>query len=155
VTSGRGVDILDTREGQDLLGDGSSDNTGTAGSGGALEADGTALTGGFGGNGVDLANLVAPIASANWHEGQLSDDEGALNGDLDLLGKLDAETNVAGVITNNDDGLETGTLASLGLLLDGYDLHNLVTELFIGLFDEFINNGCLLDGDRVSVDFLK
>lgn len=155
MTSGRGVDILDTREGQDLLGDGSSDNAGTAGSGGALEADGTALTGGFGGNGVDFANLVTPIASANWHEGQLSDDEGALNGDLDLLGKLDAETNVAGVITDNDDGLETGTLASLGLLLDGYDLHNFVTELFIGLFDEFINNGCLLDGDRVSVDFLK
>jgi hypothetical protein len=155
VTSGRGVDILDTREGQDLLGDGSSDNAGTAGSGCALEADGTALAGGLGGNGVDLADLVTPVTSADWHKGQLSNDEGALNGDLDLLGKFDAETNVAGVITDDDDGLETGTLAGLGLLLDGYNLHDLVTEIFVGLFDEFINNGCLLDWDGVSVNLLE
>jgi hypothetical protein len=155
VTGGRCVNILDTREGQDLLGDGSSDNAGTTGSGSALEADGTTLTSRFSWNGVDLADLVTPVTSTNWDEGKLGNDKGALNGDLDFLSKLDAETDVAGVVTDDDDGLETGALAGLGLLLDGYDLHNFVAELFVSLLDKFVNNGGFLDGDRVSVDFLE
>jgi len=101
---------------------------------------------------VDFADLVTPVASSDWNEGKLGDDEGTLDGNLDLLGELYAKTDVAGVVTDDNDGLETGTLTGLGLLLDGNDLHDLVTELFVGILHEFINDGCLLDGDGVSVD---
>jgi hypothetical protein len=74
---------------------------------------------------------------------------------LDFLGELYAETDVARVVTDDDDGLETGALSGLGLLLDGNDLHDLIGEILVRLFNKFINNGCLLDGDRVSVDFLE
>ena len=67
---------------------------------------------------MDLADLVTPVTSADWNEGKLGADEGTLDGDLDFLGELDAETDVSFVITNNNDGLETGALTGLCLLLD-------------------------------------
>jgi hypothetical protein len=36
-----------------------------------------------------------------------------------ILGGLDSETNVALGVTDEDNGLETGTLTGTGLLLDG------------------------------------
>lgn len=152
---GSGVHIIDTSELQDLLGDGGGDNAGTTGSGGQLEADGTTLAGRLGGDGMNVSDLVTPVTSPHGDEGQLGSDKGALDGDLDLLGELDAETDVTGVITDDDDSLEAGPLSGLGLLLDGYDLHDLVGESSLGFLDELVNNGCLFDGDGVSVDLLK
>lgn len=149
------VHIIDTSELQDLLGDGCGDDAGTAGSGGQLEADGAALAGGLGGDGVDLADLVAPVASPDGNEGEFGANQGALDGDLDLLGKLDAEADVPVVVTDDDDGLEAGPLTGLGLLLDGDDLHDLVGERALAVLDELVDDGGLLDGDRVGVDFLE
>jgi hypothetical protein len=67
---------------------------------------------------VDLADLVTPIASTDWHKGKFSADEGTFDSNLDFLGELDTKTNVAIVITNNNDSLETGALTGLSLLLD-------------------------------------
>jgi hypothetical protein len=94
---------------------------------------------------VDFADLVTPIASTDWNEGKLGTDQSTLDGNLDFLGKFDAETDVSTVITSNNDGLETGSLTSLGLLLNGDDLHDLITELLVGCLDEMVDNGGFLD----------
>lgn len=151
----RGVNIIDTSKLQDLLGDGGGDESGTTGSGGQLESDGTTLTGGLGGDGMNVSDLVTPVTSPDGDKGELGSDKGSLDGNLDFLGELDAETDVAVVVTDDDDGLKAGALTGLGLLLDGYDLHHLVGEGVLGLLDELVNNTGLLDGDGVSVDFLE
>jgi len=150
-----GEDIIDTSELQDLLWDGGGDEAGTTGSGGELEADGAALTGGLHGDGMHVTDLVTPVTSPHGDEGQLGANEGTLDGNLDLLGELDAETDVTVVVTDNDDSLEAGTLTGLGLLLDRHDLHDLVGEGTLSLLDELVNNGGLLDWDGVSVDLLE
>ena len=160
VTGGRGVDIIDTGELEELLGDGSTNNTSSAGGGDELASDGTALAGDLTGNGMDTSDLVSPVASSDGEEGELGGDEGTLDGDLDFLGDLDSETDVTVVVTDGDDGLKAGSLSGLGLLLDGDDLHDLVGEgdggtIGLGLGDEGIDNLVLLDWDGVGVDLLE
>jgi hypothetical protein len=152
---GGSEDIIDTSELQDLLGDGSSDETGTTGSGGQLEAAGTTLTSRLGGDSVHVTDLVTPVTSADGDDGELGSNKSALDWDLDFLGELDTETDVTGVIAHNDDSLKAGALTGLGLLLDGDDLHDLVGEGSLSFLDELVDDGCLFDGDGVSVDFLK
>jgi hypothetical protein len=104
---------------------------------------------------MDVTDLVTPIASSDWDQGELSSNEGTLDGNLDFLGELDTETDVTVLITDGNDGLESGSLTGLGLLLDGHDLHGLVRELSLGSLEEDINDLGLLNGDGVSVDLLK
>lgn len=104
---------------------------------------------------MDFADLVTPIASSDWDKGELGTDEGALDSNLDFLRKLDAETNVPVVVTNNNDGLEAGSLTGLGLLLDGDNFHDFVRESTLGVFNKLVNDGRLFDRDGVGVDFLK
>lgn len=70
-----------------------------------------------------VAKVGTPVATTNWHNGQLRDDDGSTDGSSDFLGGLDAETDVALAVTDNDDGLEAGTLTGTGLLLDRLDLY--------------------------------
>jgi len=51
---------------------------------------------------------------------------------LDFLGDLDSETDVTIEVSDGNDGLESGSLTGLGLLLDGNDLHDLIGEFFLG-----------------------
>jgi hypothetical protein len=104
---------------------------------------------------VDVADLVTPIATTDWDEGELCSNESTLDGDLDFLGELDTETDVAVTVTDGNDGLESRSLTGLGLLLDGHDLHDLVGELSLALGEEFINDLGLLDGNGVSVNLLE
>lgn len=53
-------------------------------------------------------------------------------------------------VTNDNDGLESGTLTGTSLLLDGLDLHNLILQLW----QEEIHNLVLLDWQTVQVDLL-
>ena len=55
---------------------------------------------------MGLADLVTPETSAHGHDGELGEDDGAADGRGDLLGALDAETDVAVVVSNGDEGLE-------------------------------------------------
>jgi len=85
----------------------------------------------------------------------LSIEKSTLNGDLDFLSDLDTNTNVTLSITGGDDGLESSSLTSLGLLLDGENAHDLIGELVFDVRDESIDNWCLLDWDGVGVNFFK
>lgn len=69
-----------------------------------------------------LAEVGTPVAAAHGDDAELGDDDGGTDGRRDLLGGLDAETDVALRVTNDDDGLEPGALTGTGLLLDGLDL---------------------------------
>ena len=69
-----------------------------------------------------LTEVGTPVASSDGDDGELGDDDGGTDGSGDFLGGLDAETDVALGVTNDDDGLESGTLTGTGLLLDGLDL---------------------------------
>ena len=78
---------------------------------------------------MDVTDLVTPIASSDGDKGELGCNEGSLDGNLDFLGELDTETDVAILVTNGNDGLESGSLTGLSLLLDRHDLHGFVRKL--------------------------
>jgi hypothetical protein len=161
VTGSGGVNIIDTSELEELLGDGGTNNTSSSGGGDELASDGSSLTVNLGGDGMDSTNLVTPISSSDGDEGELGSNKGSLNGNLDFLSNLDSETDVTVVITDGNEGLEAGTLSGLGLLLDGDDLHDLILESSLGtvgvldLGNEFLNDLSLLDWDSVSVDLFE
>ena len=93
------------------------------------DGDGTALATLLDGQRVRLAQVGAPETAANGDNAQLGDDDGGTNGSGNLLGGLDAETDVALGVTNDDNGLETGTLTGTGLLLDRLDLLVIISAL--------------------------
>lgn len=86
------------------------------------DSDGTALAALLDGQGVRQTQVGAPETAADGDDAQLSDDDSGADGSGNLLGGLDAETDVALGVTNDDNGLETGALTGTGLLLDGLDL---------------------------------
>lgn len=104
---------------------------------------------------MDITDLVSPIASSDGDERELGCDEGTLDSDLHFLGDLNSETDVTVLISNSNNGLKSGSLTGLGLLLDGDDLHDLIGEFLLGSGEEFINDLGFLDGNGVSVDFLE
>jgi len=149
--AGRGsVDIFDTSKLEETLDGWGSDETGTTGSWDETNRDGTALAALLCGKGMWETQIAAPVTSSDGQNAQLGDDDGGTDGGCDFLGGLDTETNVALGITNNDDGLESGTLTSTSLFLDGLDLHNLILQLR----QEEIHNLVLLDGQRMQIDLL-
>lgn len=147
---GSGVDILDTSELQKLLDSGGGNNGRTSGSGDESNVDGSTLSGGLGGDGVRLTERRTPVSSSNGDDGELGNDDGGSDGGGNLLGGLDAETNVAVGVSNDNDSLESGSLTGSGLLLHGLDLHDLVLEHGEQLVDDLV----LLDGQSVQVDLL-
>lgn len=135
------------------------------------DGDGTALAALLGGQRVRLTEVGAPVTAAHRDDAELGDDDGGADGGRDLLRGLDAETDVALGVANDDDGLETGALTGTGLLLDWLDLfggrnwrsetgyqkesrrahlHNLILELGQEEVDDLV----LLDRERVEVDLL-
>lgn len=70
-----------------------------------------------------LTKVGTPVTSSDGDDAQLGDDDGGTDGSGDFLGGLDSETDVALGVTNDDDGLESGSLTGTGLLLDGLDLY--------------------------------
>jgi hypothetical protein len=141
------VDVLDTSQLQETLDSGRSDKAGTAGSGNETDSDGTALSTLLGGERVRLTEVVTPVTSSDGDDGELGDDDGSADSGRDFLGGLDTETDVTLRVTDDNDGLEAGTLTGTGLLLDGLDLHDLVLELGQEEVDDLV----LLDGERVEV----
>lgn len=86
------------------------------------DGDGTALAGLLGGEGVGETEVGAPVTATDGDDAELGDDDGSADSSSDFLGGLDTETDVALGVTDDDDGLEAGTLTGTGLLLDGLDL---------------------------------
>jgi len=86
------------------------------------DSDGSTLSGTLYGQRVRLSKVGAPVTTTNWHDAELGNDDGSADGCCDFLGGLDAETDVALGVTDDDNSLETSTLTGTGLLLDGLDL---------------------------------
>lgn len=70
-----------------------------------------------------MTQVGTPVTTTNGDDAQLGDDDGGTDSGGNLLGGLDTQTDVALGVTNDDNGLETGTLTGTGLLLDGLDLY--------------------------------
>ena len=155
LTSTGCVDIIDTSELQDLLGDSSGNATSSSWGWDHSNVTGTALSLNLDWDGMDSTDSGTPKSSSDWDKVDLGIEEGTLNGDLDLLGDLDTDTNVTLSVTDGNDGLESGSLSSLGLLLDGEDAHDLVGELSLGVGEESISDWGFLDWDGVGVNLLE
>jgi hypothetical protein len=139
-TGGGGVDVGDTSQLQQTLDGWGGDEAGTARSWDELEitlarvkqtegwiytytnGDGTALSGLLDGDGVRVTKVGSPVSATNWHNAELGDDDGSADGGSDFLAGLDAQTDVAGAVSDNDDSLKASALTGTGLLLDGLDL---------------------------------
>jgi len=102
---------------------------------------------------MDIADTAAPVATADWDEAELGEDDGTADGGGDFLRALDAETAVAVGVTDDDVGLEAGALTGAGLLLDGADLQDFVLQVVLG--HEVVDDLVLLDGEAHEVDLLE
>ena len=71
---------------------------------------------------MGLTEVGTPVTSPDGNNAELGDDDGGTDGSGDFLGGLDTKTDVALGVTDDNDGLEAGTLTGTGLLLDGLDL---------------------------------
>jgi len=155
LSSTGGVNIIDTSELKNLLSNLSGNATSSSWSWHESDRAGTALTLNLGWDGMDTTDSRTPISSSDWDKMDLSIKECTLNGNLDFLSDLDTDTNVTLSITSSNNGLESSSLTSLGLLLDGENAHDLIGELVFDVRDESIDNWCLLDWDGVGVNFFK
>jgi len=150
-----GINIIDTSESQDLLGDLSGNATGTSWGWDKSDDSGTALSLYLSWDGMDTTDSGSPVTSSDWNDVVLGIKKGTLNGNLDLLGDLDSNTNVTLSVTDSNNSLESGSLTGLSLLLDGKNAHNFIGKLVFGLGDKGVDDLGFLDWDGVSIDFLK
>jgi len=148
-TRGLSVGVLDTSKLHETLDGGGSDKASATRGRDQPNGDGTTLSGLLSGKRVGVSKGGSPVSTTNGEDGELGDDDGGTNGSSDFLGGLDTETDVTLGVTDNDDGLKTGTLTGAGLLLDGLDLHNLIFQFG----QEVVDNLELLDWQRMQVDF--
>lgn len=166
VTAGAGEDISDTGESHQLLGGGGADNTGTTGGGDETDGNGTALAVDLHGDGVGKTETGAPVTTTDGDQVDLGGHETTSDGVGNFLGGLDAEADVAGAITDADEGLEAVALTGGGLLLDGHDLHDVILEdagadggktaaTVLVLGEEDVDDLGFLDAQRVEVDVLN
>ena len=93
-------------------------------------------------------NLVPPVTSPHKDHKQLSQNDSTTNGGGEFLAALDAKSNVAVTVTNNNEGLETGMLSGTSLLLNGHDFHDLIFEAGAELADDLV----LLNWEGMEVD---
>jgi len=150
-----GVDIIDTSELKNLFGNLSGNATSTSWSWHESDRARTALSLNLSWDGMDTTDSGTPISSSDWDKVDLSIEKSALNGDLDFLSDLDTNTDVTLSVTSGNDSLESGSLSSLGLLLDGKNAHDLIGELVFDVRDKSVDDWCLLDWDRVGVNFFE
>ena len=69
-----------------------------------------------------LTKVGTPVTSSDGDDTELGDDDGSSDSGSNFLGGLDTETDVTLGVTNDNNGLESGSLTGTGLLLDGLDL---------------------------------
>jgi hypothetical protein len=150
-----GVNIIDTSELQDFLGNLSGNATSSSWSWDESNRAGTALSLNLGWDGMDTTDSGTPISSSDWDKVDLSIEKSTLNGDLDFLSDLDTDTDVTLSITGSDDSLESSSLSSLGLLLDGENAHDLIGELVFDVTNKSVDDWCLLDWDGVGIDLFE
>lgn len=102
---GRGVAIINTGHGEQLLGHGSGHNTSTTGGWNETHQDRATAACHLAGHGVGLADLVTPITSPDGDNGQLGQDDGTADGCSHLFGALHPQPNMTIVVTDGNKGL--------------------------------------------------
>ncbi len=105
MSSTGGKDVIDTGVLQYFLGDSSSYDTSSSGSGNQTHADGTAFTGYFGGDSVGQTDSVTPITSSNGDNGQFGEDDSSSDGSGNFFRALHSKTYVSIRISNNNESL--------------------------------------------------
>jgi len=96
---------------------------------------------------MDRTELITPIASTHWNKLKFGSHKGTLNSNLDFFGYLDSETDMAILISNDNDGLEAGSLTSHSLLLNGNNLHDFIRKCATFLSQKSFNDFSFLDWD--------
>jgi len=92
---------------------------------------------------------TSPVSSSNWDDVQLGGDDGTSDGSGDFRGALNSKTDVSVVVSDGDEGLESGSLTGRTLLLDWHDSHDFVGESGA---EEVINDLVLLNRNREKED---
>jgi len=144
------VNILDTGELQDLLGDRSSDDTSTTRSRHKAHTDRAALAGELHGDGVRETDVVTPVSTTDGDDSKLGDLDSSADSGGNFLGALVADTDVTVAVTDDNVGLEAGTLTGRSLLLNRGKTHDLILKIR----KEVINDLVFLDGDGEEVKLL-
>jgi len=93
------------------------------------DSNGTALTSELHWDGMWLSDFVTPVSLSDWDEIKLGISDGTLNGSLDFFVDFASNTDVAVVVTNQNNAFESGSLTGLGLLLDRLNLHDFFLKL--------------------------
>jgi len=105
---------------------------------------------------VSVRDLVSPISLSNGDHVELGVGDSSLNGSLNFLSNLPAETNVSVGVTNDDETFKSGSLTSASLLLDRGDLENFFGKLVLRISgEEVVNNFRLLDGCSELEDVIE
>jgi hypothetical protein len=141
---------LDTSQSEHLLDGRGSDEASSSRSRDQSHSHGARLASHLAGDGVGLAHSGTPVTSSNGDQAHLSVELGTFDGVGDFASDLHAKANVAGLVSNNDESLESSSLTSCGLLLDGHDLHDHILEARA----EGVHDLVLLDGEREEEDLL-
>jgi len=102
-------------------------------------------------DGVWETDLVSPVSTKDWNNGELGLHDGTTDSGGHLLGALHAEADMTVHVTNDDEGLELHALTSGGLLLHRLDLHDLILKSR----EEEVDDAALLDGHGVEVDVVN
>lgn len=110
----------------------------------------------LGWDGVWSTDGVSPISLSDWDDVELSSLNGTLDGSLDFLVALPSQSDVSLTVSDDDVGLESGSLTGLGLLLDWLNLDNFFLEFLVGFrSQEVINDLGFLDGNSHSEDLIQ
>ena len=78
------------------------------------------------GDSMRLTKFISPVTTSDWHDRELGQDNCTADSSSNFLGALDTKADMTIFVTDSDNSLESGTLTSTGLLLDGLDLQNFI-----------------------------
>jgi len=101
---------------------------------------------------VWLSDFVTVVSLSDWDEVELGINDGAFNGSLDFFVDFASNTDVAVVVTNQNNAFESGSLTGLSLLLDRLDLHDFFLKL---AFKKGIDDLGFFNWDRESVNLFN
>ena len=165
---------------EDLLWNWSGNNTGTSWGRDESHMDGSTFGVYLAWNGVWFSKFGTPVASSDWNNRKLGQNNSRSDGVGDFFGTLDSESDVSGAISDDDGGLESvkiqknevkksssnlvqkskdfflvllylpSSLTGSGLFLNWLDFQDFV---FQGRTQEVFNNFGFLDWEREGVNF--
>lgn len=102
---GGGVAVINTSHHEQLFGHGRRHNSSTTGSRDETHQYRATATCHLAGHSVGFADLVTPVTSPDWNDGQLGQDDGSTDSCSYLLRALHSQTNMAVVVANGNKGL--------------------------------------------------